>query len=145
MHFSYFSAGSIRSGAEVAVSNVYGGFLYTTYGQQAILLPAGTYSVSALTGRYGGCVTSAENADDKINFYPGMGYHLGDRSILQLTEESLTPVSCLEQNAGSYPRAGNCHTPSPWQELDKVIHNYWESVTTADLMKHDPIGDDCVM
>ena len=66
-------------------------------------------------------------------------------SILRLTEESLAPVSCLEQGADACPRAGNCRTLLLWQGLDKVIHEYLESVTIADLMKHSNVGDDYVI
>lgn len=66
-------------------------------------------------------------------------------SILQLTEESLAPVSCLEMGAVACPRAGNCRTLSLWQGLDKVIHTYLESVTIADLTQHHAVGDDYVI
>ena len=66
-------------------------------------------------------------------------------SILRLTEESLAPVSCLEANAESCPRAGSCRTLALWQGLDKVIQDYLESVTIADLMEHDTVGDDYVI
>ena len=66
-------------------------------------------------------------------------------SILQLTEESLAPVSCLEENAETCPRAGRCQTLSLWQGLDKVIHEYLESVTIADLMEQGTAGDDYVI
>ena len=66
-------------------------------------------------------------------------------SILRLTEESLAPVSCLEQNADTCPRAYLCRTLPLWQGLDKVIQDYLESVTIADLMEHDTVGDDYVL
>ena len=66
-------------------------------------------------------------------------------SILRLTEESLAPVSCLEQNADTCPRARLCRTLPLWQGLDKVIQDYLESVTIADLMEHDTVGDDYVI
>ena len=66
-------------------------------------------------------------------------------SILQLTEESLAPVSCLEGNAETCPRAGRCQTLSLWQGLDKVIHEYLASVTIADLMEQGTVGDDYVI
>lgn len=56
-------------------------------------------------------------------------------SILRLTEESLAPVACLEKNADVCPRMGRCRTLPLWQGLDKVIYDYLESVTIADLMK----------
>ena len=66
-------------------------------------------------------------------------------SILRLTEESLAPVSCLEQNADTCPRASFCRTLPLWQGLDKVIQDYLEGVTIADLMEHDTVGDDYVI
>ena len=66
-------------------------------------------------------------------------------SILRLTEESLAPVACLEENADVCPRAGSCRTFSLWQGLDRVIHEYLESVTIADLMQQGSSGDDYVI
>ena len=63
-------------------------------------------------------------------------------SIFQLTEEYLAPVSCLEKNAEPCPRSGWCRTLNLWQGLDKVIHEYLESVTIADLMEQGTEGDD---
>ena len=65
--------------------------------------------------------------------------------ILRLTEESLAPVACLEENADPCPRAGRCRTLPLWQGLDKVIHDYLESVTIADLMEQGAAGDDYVI
>ena len=66
-------------------------------------------------------------------------------SILRLTEESLAPLSGLGQNADTCPRAYRCRTLPLWQGLDKVIQDYLESVTIADLMEHDTVGDDYVI
>ena len=66
-------------------------------------------------------------------------------SILRLTEETLAPVSCLEENADICPRAGSCRTLSLWKGLDKVIHEYLESVTIADLVKQGAVGDNYVI
>ena len=66
-------------------------------------------------------------------------------SILRLTEESLAPVSCLAADAETCPRAGNCRTLALWQGLDKVIYDYLESVTIADLMESCVAGDDYVI
>ena len=66
-------------------------------------------------------------------------------SILRLTEESLAPVSCLGEKAETCPLAVRCRTLSLWQGLDKVIHEYLESVTIADLMKQGTLGDDYVI
>lgn len=58
-------------------------------------------------------------------------------SILRLTEESLAPVSCLEENADACPRSDRCKTLTLWQGLDKVIHDYLGNVTIADLMEQN--------
>ncbi len=55
-------------------------------------------------------------------------------SILRLTEESLAPVACLDPNADVCPKAGKCRTLPLWQGLDKVISEYLDGVTVADLM-----------
>ena len=59
-------------------------------------------------------------------------------SILRLTEESLAPVACMEEDAELCPRAGECRTKPVWQGLDQVINAYLDSVTLADLMEKEP-------
>ena len=66
-------------------------------------------------------------------------------SILRLTEESLAPVTCLESNAEACSRSGGCRTLALWQGLDKVIREYLESVTIADLADQGAAGDDYVI
>ena len=62
-------------------------------------------------------------------------------SILRLTEDSLAPVSCLEPGAAACPKAAECRTLHMWQGLDKVINEYLDNVTIADLMKSGAAGD----
>ena len=66
-------------------------------------------------------------------------------SILRLTEESLAPVSCLDGNADTCPRMAQCRTLSLWQGLDRVINEYLDSITLADLMHQGAPGDDYVI
>lgn len=66
-------------------------------------------------------------------------------SILRLTEESLAPVACLEEGAEVCPQKGKCRTLSLWQGLDRVINEYLDGVTIADLMEHENCGDDYVI
>lgn len=56
-------------------------------------------------------------------------------AILRLTEESLAPVACLEPGADACSRAAECRTLALWKGLDKVITDYLDSVTIADLMQ----------
>ena len=65
-------------------------------------------------------------------------------SILRMTEDSIAPVSCLEPDAAC-PRAAECRTLSLWQGLDKVINDYLDNITLADLMHRDSDGYDYVI
>lgn len=56
-------------------------------------------------------------------------------SILRLTEDSLAPVACLEPGAAACAKAAECRTLSMWHDLDKVINEYLDGVTIADLMR----------
>ena len=66
-------------------------------------------------------------------------------SILRLTEDSMAPVSCLEPGAEVCTRSGECRTLALWRGLDKVINDYLNGVTLADLMHTDPEGFDYVI
>jgi len=66
-------------------------------------------------------------------------------SILRLTEDSLAPVACLEHGAPACIRAAECRTLSMWQGLDKVINDYLNDITIADLAKTDLSGDHYVI
>lgn len=61
-------------------------------------------------------------------------------SILRLTEDSLAPVACLEADAPPCPRTTACRTLSLWQGLDRIINDYLDRVTIADLIRpeNDP-------
>lgn len=60
-------------------------------------------------------------------------YTVGE--ILRLTEESLAPVACLEADASPCARAAACRTLPLWQGLDRVISEYLDGVSLADLLK----------
>ncbi len=58
-------------------------------------------------------------------------YPIGE--ILQLTEKTLAPVSCLEEGVDC-PHAAACLTLPLWQGLDQVIDDYLMGHTLADLI-----------
>ena len=60
-------------------------------------------------------------------------YSVGE--ILRLTEGSLAPVTCLEGEENTCPRAGHCHTLPMWEKLDSLINGYLDSVSLADLLR----------
>ena len=62
-------------------------------------------------------------------------YRVGE--ILRLTEGDLAPVACLECNAEPCKRTAECRTFPMWNELNRQINTYLDSVTLADLMKKE--------
>ena len=83
----------------------------------------------------------------KANFVAGLrgkggGYRLTRSpdqytvgSILKLTEGTLAPVSCLQENVNHCQRADQCPTLPMWQKLDSMIDDYFESITLSDLVR----------
>ena len=61
-------------------------------------------------------------------------YTVGD--ILRVTEGSLAPIACLEDEKNSCTRCGACATLEFWKGLYKVIEDYVNSVTLEDLIKN---------
>ncbi len=59
-------------------------------------------------------------------------YAVGD--ILRAAEGSIAPVSCVKSGDAECPNADNCLTLPLWKELDRVMNDYLESVTLADLI-----------
>lgn len=58
-------------------------------------------------------------------------------AILRLTEGSLAPVPCLEQNPNQCERSNECATLPIWQGLYKVINDYLDNITLQDIVdKH---------
>ena len=62
-------------------------------------------------------------------------------SVLRLTEDSLAPVSCLEPGAPVCSQSSECRTLSMWRGLDKLINDYLDNITIADLIQTDSPGD----
>ena len=60
-------------------------------------------------------------------------YRVGD--ILRLTEGTLAPVGCIDETDCKCDRSFECRTRPMWNELDKLISEYLDGITIADLMK----------
>lgn len=56
-------------------------------------------------------------------------------SILKLTEGSLSAVSCTSQGAAACSRSECCNALPMWEKLDKMINDFFEGITIADLLK----------
>lgn len=53
--------------------------------------------------------------------------------ILRLTEGSLAPVSCMDDEINQCSRAGRCVTLNVWKQLNQAINDVVDHVTLADL------------
>ena len=56
-------------------------------------------------------------------------------SILKLTEGSLAAVSCTSQGASACSRTECCQAKPMWDRLEKMIDDFFEGITIADLLK----------
>ena len=77
----------------------------------------------------------------------GGGYRLNRKPedytvgiILRLTEGSLAPVSCTTQGAAACSRSTCCQTLPMWEKLEKMINDFFEDISLADLLKDGGIG-----
>ena len=59
-------------------------------------------------------------------------------SILKLTEGGLSAVSCTTQGPTACSRTQCCQTKPMWERLDKMIDEFFEGITIADLLKDNP-------
>ena len=60
------------------------------------------------------------------------GYTVG--SILKLTEGSLATVSCTTQGSAACQRSSCCITLPMWERLDRMVDEFFEGITLADLL-----------
>ncbi len=76
--------------------------------------------------------TRGNNGGYKLSRKPEE-YRIGD--ILRATEGNLSPIDCLSTGKVNVcPKKNKCATLSFWQGLDKVIEEYVDSKTLADLI-----------
>ena len=59
-------------------------------------------------------------------------YTVGE--ILRLTEGSLAPVECADQDPIACGRSSDCATLPIWQGLSKLINDYLDSITLQDIL-----------
>lgn len=78
--------------------------------------------VNALRGKGGG-YRLAKAPDE---------YSIG--SILRVTEGSMAPIACLEDEPNECERAAECRTLKMWQDFYKLINDYFENITLQDLL-----------
>jgi Rrf2 family protein len=79
--------------------------------------------VKSIRGAHGGYILAKKPEEYTI----GM--------ILRLTEGSLAPVECLEENAVHCDRKTGCATNYVWEKLYDAINEVVDSITIADLVE----------
>lgn len=62
-------------------------------------------------------------------------YTVGE--ILRCTEDTLAPVACLEEGSGPCVRAAQCRTLPMWQELYRIVNDFFDGITLAELVSQD--------
>ncbi len=67
--------------------------------------------------------------------------------ILRLTEGSIAPVACLDQEPNECERSAECVTLPIWQGLYDVIKEYLEGITLQDILDQEQArrGNDYVI
>ena len=80
--------------------------------------------VDAVHGKGGGYRLNREPKD----------YTIG--SILKLTEGSLAAVSCTSQGPAACARSTCCQTKPMWDKLDRMIDEFFEGITLANLLEN---------
>ncbi len=61
-------------------------------------------------------------------------YSIGE--ILRLTEGSLAPVSCLEQDKNMCEKCNSCPTLFIWEGLNDITKEYLDGITLQDVLDH---------
>lgn len=70
-------------------------------------------------------------------------YTVGE--ILRLTEGSFAPVACLEKKPNRCGKAPHCKTLKMWEGFEKVISEYFDNITIADLMEDEFLIDNYII
>ena len=68
-------------------------------------------------------------------------YKLSD--ILRLTEGSITPLACLENDGEDCPRSSNCTARCVWQGLGAVMSNYLDQTTLQSILDQYDAPNQC--
>ena len=54
--------------------------------------------------------------------------------VLRITEGSLAPIACLDDEINQCDRAGFCSTLPVWKGFYKVITDYFDNITLQDIL-----------
>ncbi len=93
------------------------------YLEQIVMILSKAGYVKSIRGAQGGYMLTKKTKEYTV----GM--------ILRLTEGSLSPVSCLNDEINTCEEAGNCVTLNVWQQVKDAIDQVVDHVTLADLVE----------
>lgn len=93
------------------------------YLEQIVTILCRAGYVKSMRGAQGGYHLTREPAE----------YTVGD--ILRLTEGSLAPVACLDDDVNQCGRSDCCAALQVWKRLDEAISGVLDHVTLADLVE----------
>ena len=102
------------------------------YVEQIMSLMSAHGIVEAAHGKGGGYRISREPSECRVG------------EILRLTEGTLAPVSCLEENAAPCSRSADCRTLPLWKKLSDAVNTCLDGITLADLTCGD-VGNEYVI
>ncbi len=66
--------------------------------------------------------------------HPASYYTVG--MILRLTEGSMAPVACLDDEVNQCPRVNECPTLFVWEKLDAAVKEVIDGITLQDIIDH---------
>ena len=92
------------------------------YLDQIMMLLKGNRFFKSSRGYQGGYKLAQEPKD----------YTLGE--ILEMTEGSLSPVACLDDQGKDCGRGESCKVLNVWLGLDKAIRDYVDNITLQDIL-----------
>ena len=92
------------------------------YLEQIVSIISNSRILRTNRGKHGGYMLAQEPSDITVG------------QVLRITEGSLAPIACLEDEVNQCERVETCKTLSMWKGLNKVITDYLDSITLQDIM-----------
>ena len=92
------------------------------YLEQIVSIMGNSRILRANRGKQGGYMLAQEPSDITVG------------QVLRITEGSLAPIACLEDEVNQCERVETCKTLSMWKGLNKVITDYLDSITLQDII-----------
>lgn len=67
------------------------------------------------------------------------------KDILEITEGAFAPVACLVNTPNSCARAAGCKTLKMWEDLQKLVDDYFTNITLQDLLNDGQPVDEYII